>query len=280
MPLTTARTRLGAAIGGAVLALGAHAQEPTNAPSATLPGPGLLSWRPMVLYDRFGEGPGGDPGEVERTAFMHHLVYGVAPEWAGFAEVGLVHRESETPAGDDDSTGLGDSRLGARWRFARRDFGPLSTFRAVAEASVVLPTATGSLADDTFTPALGLFTTTILGRHGINTSARYEFTTGEKERVIDPGDGLADHLFLGGAYLYRLAPSSYAEGGTVAVYSQFELLGHAETNGDASLDTGLGLLVEAPRWAAECSVILPVAEDLEERPERDFGLVVGVRFLF
>lgn len=274
-----ARTAL---IGAALVLLGlsAHGQQPTNAPSATLPGPGLLTYRPMLRYDRFTDAPGGEEGDIERTRFMQHVMFGIAPEWAVFAEVSIVHRDTQTPAGDESNTGLGDTRLGASWRFYRNDFGPLDTFRAAAQLSARFPTGSSDFSNDTVNPALGINTTTILGRHGINTAAMYELTTGESDNPIDPGDALADHLMLSATHLYRLLPSSFAEGDNIALYSQFDLLAHLETNGDASLDVGLGLLVEAPRWAAECSVILPVAEDLDERPESEFALALGLRFLF
>lgn len=280
MRLGTHAALLGAAIGFALLALPARAQQPTNAPSATLPGPGLFTYRPMIRYDRFKEGPGGSDGEIERTRFMHHLMYGLAPEWGAFAMVSLVSRDFESPSGDESDTGIGDTELGVSYRFFRHDFGPIETFRAAAQVSARLPTGSSEFSNDAVNPAIGITTTTIFGRHGLNTSAKYEFTTGETSNRIDPGDGLSDHLMLTGSYLYRLWPASYAEGGNIAVYSQVELLGHAETNGDASLDSGLGFLVEAPRWAVEFSVILPMAQDLEERPESEYGLALGVRFLF
>lgn len=258
----------------------ASAQQPTNSPSATLPGPGLFTYRPMLRYDKFSDAPGGADGQTERTRFMHHVMYGVAPEWGAFAEVSIVDRDAETPGGDESETGLGDTTLGVSHRFYRHDFGPIETFRAAAQFSLRMPTGDSDFTNDTVNPSIGINTTTILGRHGVGASARYELTTGATDNPVDPGDGLADHLMVSGSHLYRIWPESYSEGSNVAVYSQVELLGHLETNGDASLDTALGVLVEAPRWAAEFSVILPVAEDLEERPESEFGIAIGVRFLF
>jgi len=234
----------------------------------------------MLRYDRFSDAPGGTDGDADRLRFMHHFMYGIAPEWAAFAEVSIVDRDIESPGGDASDTGLGDTRLGVSHRFYRHDFGPIETFRAAAQFSLRMPTGSSEFTNDTVNPSIGISTTTILGRHGIGASASYELTTGANDNPTDPGDGLADHLMIAGSHLYRIWPESYAEGGNVAVFSQVELLGHFETNGDASLDTGLGFLVEAPRWAAEISLILPIAEDLKERPESEFGLAVGVRFLF
>mgnify|MGYP003638256042 CR=1 FL=1 len=258
----------------------APAQQPTNSPSATLPGPGLFTYRPMLRYDKFSDAPGGADGQTERVRFMHHIMYGLAPEWSVLAEVSIVDRDVETPGTDESENGLGDARLGVSHRFYRHDFGPIETFRAAAQFSLRMPTGSDDFTNDAVNPSIGVSTTTILGRHGIGVSASYELTTSSTDNPVDPGDGLADHLMLAGSHLYRIWPETYAEGGNVAVYSQAEVLAHFETNGDASLDTALGVLVEAPRWAAECSVILPVAEDLDERPESEFGLAIGVRFLF
>ena len=269
-----------AAVGVAALALGADAQESTNVPAATLPGPGLVMYRSMVRYESFDGAPGGGEGETDRLRFMHHVTYGIRPELGAFAEVSVVDRDIDSPAGEESDTGLTDSRLGLLYRFYRHDFGPIETVRVSAEASVRLPTGTDEFSSDTVNPALGLRATSILGRHGINAAARYELTTGESDDPLDAGDTLADSLMLSGGHLYRLWPASFVGGGSVALYSQVELLGQLETNGDASLDGAIGLLVEAPRWAAEMSVILPIAEDLEDRPDLEYGLAIGVRFLF
>lgn len=237
-------------------------------------------YKSMLRSESFDGAPGGGEGETDRLRFMHHVMYGVRPELGAFAEISIVDRDIDSPAGDESDTGLSDSRLGISYRFFRRDFGPIETVRVAAEASVRLPTGTDGFSNDTVNPAVGLRATSILGRHGLSAAARYELTTGESGHPLDAGDSLADHLMLSGGHLYRLWPASFEEGDTIGLYSQVELLGHLETNGDASLDGALGLLVEAPRWAAEVSVILPIAEDLQDRPELEYGLAIGVRFLF
>lgn len=262
------------------LAPGASAQESTNVPAATLPGPGLVMYKSMLRFESFDGAPGGGEGDTDRLRFMHHVTYGIRPELGAFAEVSVVDRDIDAPSGDDSDTGLTDSRLGLLYRFYRHDFGPIETVRVSAEASVRLPTGTDEFSNDTVNPALGLRATSILGRHGLSAAARYELTTGGSDHPLDPGDSLADDLMIAGGHLYRLWPASFEEGDTIGLYSQVELLGHLETNGDASLDGALGLLVEAPRWAAEVSVILPIAEDLEDRPDLEYGLAVVVRFLF
>lgn len=261
--------------------LPAAAQEPTNAPSATMPAPGLLTIRPMLRYDRLGNDPTGADRDVDRVREMLHAAYGLKPGLVAFGEFTLAQRSVDSPGPADGSdAGVADSILGLRYRFFRHDSGPLDTLRFAVQGAVRVPTGTDEFSSDSFNPSIGVTMTMIRGRHGVNASAKYELTTGSTPLRLDPGDALADHVQLTAAYLYRLAPASYADSSHSAWYTQIELLGHAETNGDADLEVAPGILYEARRWAVEASVILPVADDLERRPRRELGLVLGVRLLF
>ena len=92
--------------------------------------------------------------------------------------------------------------------------------------------------------------------------------------------GSADLLTLETSYLYRISPASYAAETSDSLYGVVESFVDYETNGDAEWRIAPGLLWEARRWAAEVSVILPAASDIEERAETEFGLVAGIRVLF
>ena len=56
--------------------------------------------------------------------------------------------------------------------------------------------------------------------------------------------------------------------------------GAYETNGDNEVLISPGILYEAVSWAFEASVQLPLARDLDHRPETDFSVLFGVRLLF
>ncbi len=259
----------------------AHAQQPSNSPSATMPAPGLLSLRVMVRYDRLRDDPTGQQREVDAVRQMLHGSYGLAPGLVVFGETAFEREDMDAPGPIGGTrSGLTDSVLGVRYRFLRRDTGPIDTLRMALQAAARLPTGADAFSTDTVTPSVGVNLTMIRGRHGLNATAKYELTTGDTPQRLYPGDALADHLRVSAAHLYRLAPSSYAVSSESAWFTQLELLGHAETNGDASLELAPGLLYEARRWAAEASVLLPIAEDLERRPRRELGLMVGVRLLF
>lgn len=259
----------------------AEAQEPTNAPSATMPAPGLLTIRPMVRFDRMSDDPTGAGRQVDELRQMVHAAYGIRPGLVAFAETSFVQQDIDAPGPTNGSeAGLGDSMLGMRYRFFRHDPGPIDTVRLALQAVVRVPTGDDAFSSSSFNPSLGVNLTSIRGRHGFNASANYTFTTGDTNQRLRPGDSLADHLRLTGAYLYRAAPASYADSSEDAWFAQIEVLSDIETNGDASLDIAPGVLYEARRWAGEFSVLLPVADDVDDRLRREVGLAIGVRLLF
>ena len=262
----------------------ATGQQPTNAASATMPAKGLLATRTIARFDRFDESisAGGiAEGSIDRLRIEQELMYGLAPDIALLASVPVEHRVVETDGAETlDDTGVGDARLGVKYRFLRHDSSPLDTFRAAATISVRVPTGSDAFSVDAPAFSIDINTTTIRGRHGFNTSARYEITTGASELQLEPGDALSDHAALSFAHLYRLDPREYDASTRASAYTQLELLGHAQTNGDAGLDLAPGVLIEGRRWAAEASVIIPLFDDLSERPERQIGVVLGVRLLF
>ena len=53
-----------------------------------------------------------------------------------------------------------------------------------------------------------------------------------------------------------------------------------DEGGDNELSLAAGLLYEAPSYAAEISLALPVSSDLSDRPESKGALLFGLRFLW
>lgn len=98
--------------------------------------------------------------------------------------------------------------------------------------------------------------------------------------AVNPGDTTDDVLNLDASYLFRLAPATYGEEFAASLYAVLELNTVYETNGDAEAFLSPGLLYEAPRFAIEAAVQLPVAQDLAHRPEREYVVTLGLRLLF
>ncbi len=279
--LVPKRTLLAALLACTLTTDDVRAQQPTNSPSATMPAPGLLSLRVMVRYNRFGDDPTGAGRRVDAFRQMLHGTYGIVPGLVAFGETALEQEKIDAPGSDDGTqSGLADTVLGVRYRFLRHDTGPIDTLRMAVQAAARLPTGANAFSTDTVTPSIGINLTMIRGRHGLNATAKYVLTTGSTPQQLYPGDGRADLVRVSATHLYRLAPASYAESSGDAWFTQLELIGSAETNGDVSLEIAPGVLYEARRWAGEASVLLPIAEDLEHRPRRELGIALGIRLLF
>lgn len=271
-----------AAIGAALPVCSTHAQEAINTPAATQPAKGKVYLRQQLRFVRFGSDPSDLDRDIDQVTFLNRIALGLTGSLSLSLDVPLTYRDTDRPGPGNDDThfGVNDLTLMAKWRFWQEDLGPVDTIRFAALAGLMIPTYDDDYSTDGFSPIIGGVMTTVLGRHGLNASARWTFTTDSRRDPVMPGQGKADLLNYDFAYLYRFAPEAYSETQTDAWYGVIELNGFYETNGDHQLLFSPGLMFEARTWAAEIGVQLPIAQDLDRRPEMDWALVVGLRFLF
>jgi len=260
-------------------AIPAHAQQATNQAAATQPGKDRLMVRERVRHVRMHD----DVRDIHETTYETIFAYGFASDFAVMLHVPLVARDVDDPTGfteEGDNLGLGDLTLMAQWRFLRIDHGPIDTTRVGFNFGAELPSGDEGYSSDSVDPFVGLSLTHIRGRHGFGFDTRYKFNTGDRADPFMGGDGDEDAVFYNASHLYRLTPARYQADTYGALYWQTELNGVYEANGDHELLFSPGLLYEARGWAAEVSVQLPVFERVDERPETDFAVVVGLRLLF
>lgn len=243
----------------ALLAVGGYAQEPTFMEAATHPGAGQLYGRLILSSFQYRVAS----GEVNEFAGLLKLSYGVRPDLAVLidGDVRRVRAESDT------DTGLGSATLRLKYRFFKRDYSALNTWRASVQGGVGLPGNYAGVSPDHVFVRLGVVSTAILGRHGLNGQVDW---TGYAHG--------ADVFSLRGSYLYRISPAVYGPDTRGAWYTMVEWLNEFTDAGAARSDVALGLLYEAPRWACEASVRLPLTEDSAR--ETDFGVALGWRYLF
>ena len=179
--------------------------------------------------------------DIDQLVVNTRLTLGLTGAVSAWADVPVIAERDRSDMAPNNN-GLGDVSLGLKWRFWQHDTGAIETKRLAAFGGVSLPTGEEGLSSDGFDPFVGLVYTMVHGRHGVNASARYRVNTDGTDAALGPiGAG------MGSDAEWRIAP---------------------------------GLLWEARRWAAEVSVILPAASDIEERAETEFGLVAGIRVLF
>lgn len=204
-----------------------------------------------------------DPGpETRRQSMGLKLAHGLRSSTALVVESEWARREG----GGETDSGFVRAGLLLKQRFLRRDLGPLDTWRASVLAGADLPGDEKVREAAHISPRLGVATTAILGRHGLNGQIDWTGRTGEDDRFR-----------LNGSYLYRLAPATYAVDSRGAWYAVAEWLNEVTTGGDLRSDAVIGLLYEARNWAAEVGLRLPLAQD--GLPELRQEVVVGLRWL-
>ena len=181
---------------------------------------------------------------------------------------------------DDHAIGLGDLDLGLKLRVWKADLGPVDTIRLAVLGGVEIPTGTEGFGSSSVDPYLGAALTSIFGRHGFGAAVRWTFTTGSAFDPLFAGDTTADLLRLDASYVFRVSPEEYGELHEAAWYAVAEANSYYETNGDWQVLFSPALLIEAPRWALEAGVQIPVYQDVSGRPELRLGFVLGLRLLF
>lgn len=268
------------------LAPSALAQEALNMDSATQPSPGVIYIYERAKYTRFGRSPHeNNAGEhTDRTNQLRletSITAGLTRDLAVTAMIPVERREERAGARElDTSFGLADPEILFKYRIYKSDSGTLDTLRVALLAGAEIPSGDGNFTSGSVDPIVGIAATTIRGQHGLNASARFKLNTGGDEEHNLGGDGPDDALWYNTSYLYRLAPGAWTATSDAALYAVMELNGLYETNGDNEVLLSPGLLYEARTWAGEIGARIPILEDVNERPETDWGMVVGVRFLF
>jgi len=269
-------TRRAIGLGGlmALCVSGAAAQEAALSWAATQPAKNRITLREQFMYTRYDT----DAGDVEKFTLNTRVSLGLSGRLSASMDI-PVGRERAVDGGESTS-GLGDISLGLKYRFWQHDTGAIETNRLSVFGGARLPSGTDDLSSGGVDPYVGLVFTRVQGRHGVNAAVRYLWTTDGLDDPVSAGMGDADLLTLETSYLFRFSPAEYAADTVGAWYAVVESFVDYETNGDAEWRLAPGILWEARRWAAEASVILPAAQDIERRGETEWGLALGVRVLF
>lgn len=276
------RTCRALAVALAIPAATVMAQEPPNAyESATQPGPGTFIFKPQLRYLYLDDAPSSPRSETHQLSFSNTLNFGIAPDLSASIRFPVEQRwQSEGAFSGEESFGIGDLTTLLKWRVWRNDTSPLDTQRLAVFGGLEWPLGQSEFSSDSFAPIVGAAYTQVSGRHGINVSGAWKFTTDGDENPLVAGGGQADLLRYDAAYLFRLDPARYTAETKGAWFAVFELNGLYETNGDHEVFLSPGIMFEAQSWVLEFSVQLPAVQRLNHRPETDFVLGFGLRFLF
>jgi hypothetical protein len=264
----------------ALVAAPALAQEATNTPAATQPSEGKWYLREKLQYVRLGDDPSPHGREIDEVIATTALTYGISREVSATLTLPVIASWEDGHMGDEDRFGTQDLSLAMKWRPLQWDLSPVDSVRVAFFGGAELPTGTGDFSSHSVDPYFGGVFTAILGRHGLNQSLQYKFNTGGDDFNTRPGDGPDDALRFDSAYLFRLTPERYSSDTTAATYLTFELNGLYETGGDTEILIGPGILYEARTFALEASVGFPIVQEVDERPQTELMVTLGLRILF
>ncbi len=263
-----------ALVASILLAHAARAQESIAVPAPTQPGEGRFTIGERFRYLRFDD---DDRGTIDQYEAITTLQYGLPANLALSFELPVTVRDFE----DRTLEGISDMTALLKWRVWQQDTSAVDTMRLGLAAGARIGSGNDAVSDEDVDPYLGAAFMLISGRHGLNLALDYTLTTGGgHDEPIMPGDAQADYLHAGAAYLFRIAPEAYTSESNASWYAVLELSANYETNADRELFIAPGLLYEARRWAAELSILIPVASDVDERPDTEIGVIAGLRFLF
>lgn len=261
----------------------ASAQEAMYTAAATMPSPGTFIYRPQMNLSVFGSRPGTNNTGTDKWVLNQLVQIGLQKDLSLTIDVPVdLKRENFAPgtgpggAGHEIGLGADDVDLMLKYRFFREDTGGIDTLRAALLAGVKVQTDDRAHAD----PRIGAVVTKVVGRHGFNLEVGYTLTTGGARRTNLGGEGPSDAFNYNAAYLFRFEPERYSSTTTGAWYVTIELNGLYETNGDHEIRWSPGIMYEGREFAFELMAQMPLWRDLSERPELDFGVGFGFRFLF
>ena len=274
----------------ALLALGlcraVMAQEALNMDSATQPSPGVIYLYERAKHTSYGRSPHADRSgnhteSTDQLRLETNLIAGLTRDLAISAVLPVERREAHLDSGESDTDlGLADPEIIFKYRIYKSDSASLDTLRVVLLGGAEIPSGDGDFTSGSVDPIIGIAATAIRGRHGFNAATRFKWNTGGDADHNLGGDGPSDAWRYDLSYLYRLAPGTWDATSEAALYAAFELNGLYETNGDNEILFSPGLLYEARRWAGEIGARIPISSSVDERPEVDWGFIVGIRFLF
>ncbi len=254
------------------LSVRAHAQAPLNSNVALQPSKGGLIIRQQFRYT---EGERSTPTgnvDISTATSITTLVYGVSEKFTLILSTPFVlsrQIENTTTGSDRTDSGFADMALLSKFRLYRDDFGPTDTRRFALIGGFELPTGQDEFSSDSIDPIIGGVFTHVDGRHAFDADALWKFNTGG-------GDRGEDLLKYDLAYIYRLSPEVFASTEPTALYGVLELNGFYETNDDQEIFVSPGIEYVTTRWIVEATVQIPIWQELDNRPEKDF--IIGLIF--
>ena len=247
----------------------AQAQEAINFSSALQPAKDTLILRQQLRYFEADFANAIVNRDIEQYQASTTFAYGLQSDLTLIFNVPFRSRKvtNNLTGVSRRDEGVGDMNAFAKIQLYQNDTGPTDTARLSLLAGMEVRSGDSNFSSDSYDPLFGAVYTQSRGRHGFDAALLWKFNT---------KGGDSDRLRYDTAYVYRLEPETYGPDKMTAWFGVVELNGFYETNGDNEIFISPGIQYVTGKWALEATVQLPVLQDLDERPERDF--IVGLSF--
>ncbi len=242
------------------------------------PSVGHFTVRSMGFYRQFDGDASTEDRNIRQASIATQVSYGLLANLEFTFDIPVVfnHLSGSAIATGDSAAGIGDMSLIAKWRVWQNDTGPTDTMRVALLGGLQIPGGTETYWDSTgeeWNPIIGAVFSMVRGRHGVNADLLYELDTG--------GGSSPDGIQYDASYLFRAAPTAYGEESShAALYLVAELNGLYETNGNHQLFFAPGLMYEATWWTLDFSILIPLTQELKDRPDTEFAVGLGLRLSF
>lgn len=266
----------------AALTSAAAAQEAMYTAAATMPSPGTGVVRPQLSYFRYGTNPLDTSEEhTDVVEAMTTIAWGLDRGLALFVDVPVAFERESTPGDDSWDKGVEDIDAVLKWRFYKHDSGGIDTVRAALLGGAKIASGDDEdFSSGSVNPHFGAVVTIVKGRHGFNQDLIYTWNTGGTRLKNLGGDGPDDALAFNSAYVYRVWPDQFTSESVGGWYVTAEVNNLYETSGDFESRWSPGLMYEGRQVSFELMAQFPLYHDLNERPELDFSVGVGLRVSF
>lgn len=251
-------------------------QEAINFDSALQPGKGSTIIRQQLRYFEADRITPSKNLDITQWTSVTSIIHGLEADTTLILNFKHMFRKTDnilTGTSIRDN-GFGDVRVLGKFNLWKKDTGPTDTTRFSVLGGLEFRSGDSifsNFSSDSYDPLLGVVLTKSDGRFGFDLAGLWKFNT---------AGGASDEFKYDGAITYRLYPEQYGTGKIEAVFGVLELNGLSETNGDNELFISPGLQYVTGQWAIEASIQLPVWQELDHRPEKDFiaGLIFRMYF--
>ena len=245
-----------------VAAPAAAAQQTNLTPAPTTPGDARFYPETKLFY--YARDGADDVVELKQR-----FTYGFRGNSAAWLEVPY-----------DLDEGMADATIGFKYRFLQMDLGVVDTLRAAVFGGVELPTGEEVISTDSVDPFLGATVMEIHGRFGWNLAATVHSIGDDAPIQRSPMDVDGTLFHAAGSLAWRVDPVEYGSDFVAASYLVLDSNAYFGGSDNTEWWLAPGFLYEAPDFALELSLILPLEQDVSGRPERDYGVLAGLRLLF